>query len=177
MPNALRAIVAGVAIGGLAAALLALPAVLPPALADEPAVRTLLSTKDELFPRRIDVDNLVKPDFTMEPHISTEVLRSTEVRKIGFGKTTFVRIAETATGTYSSDAMTSPHIRYPGIHANGRRTDAVPGQLAAWSGGVGWTLLAPLTAGSFVTVTPFKGGTMISGGDGNCVFVGQSVYC
>jgi hypothetical protein len=37
------------------------------------------------------------------------------VRKIAFGHPTVVTIVTTSSGTYSSDAITSPHVLYPGI--------------------------------------------------------------
>ena len=38
------------------------------------------------------------------------------VRKIGYGQTSIVNIITTSSGVYSSDALTSPHVLYPGIH-------------------------------------------------------------
>lgn len=47
--------------------------------------------------------------------VSLEPETSTSVRKIEYGRVTDVNIATTSTGTYSSDAMVSPHVLYPGI--------------------------------------------------------------
>lgn len=113
-----RAVLTGGLIGLLVAGTLALPSVLPPALADEEPMLTLLKTGDELFPTRIDADTFAKPEWTVEPWVSTEAISKTTVRKIGYGRTSYVTITQTATGTYSSDAMRSPHIRYPGIVRN-----------------------------------------------------------
>src|SRR5690606_25210285 len=50
--------------------------------------------------------------------ISLDPLSSTTVRKVGYGRVTNVNIATTSTGTYSSDALTSPHVLYPGIEVS-----------------------------------------------------------
>src|SRR5690349_1652982 len=53
---------------------------------------------------------------TYEDDVSTTATATATVRKIGYGETTVVNITTTSSGVYSSDAMTSPHIRYPGVH-------------------------------------------------------------
>ena len=52
--------------------------------------------------------------------MSTDVQRTQIVKKIGFGQRTIVAIVTTPSGTYSSDAITSPYVRYPGIDVHGR---------------------------------------------------------
>lgn len=47
--------------------------------------------------------------------ISTEVISTGSVRKIEYGRVTDVNIVTTASGTYSDDALASPHVLYPGI--------------------------------------------------------------
>jgi hypothetical protein len=47
--------------------------------------------------------------------VSLDATSSTTVRKIRFGRVTDVSVATTPTGTYSSDGMVSPYLRYPGI--------------------------------------------------------------
>ena len=175
MSDKFRPVLAGAVIGVLAAGVLALTSVMPAAVADEQPMKTLLSTADEFWPAAFDTSKLVKYDFTIEPSVSTEVLRSSTVRKIGFGRTSFVTIAETASGTYSSDGLASPHIRYPGIHKEPKRSPW--GDIAYWSGGKGWVAFKAIDAGSFVSVTPFDGGALVMSGEGNCVFVGQAAYC
>lgn len=54
-------------------------------------------------------------ELTTADWVSLDPISSTTVRKIGYGRVTEVSIATTATGTYSSDGMVSPHVRYPGI--------------------------------------------------------------
>src|SRR5690554_5592372 len=111
-----RGIVGGALIGLLVAGTLALPSVLPPAMADDEPIRTMLKTGPELLPRKVDGDAFVKPDWTIEPWVSTEATSRQTVRKISFGRTEFVSIATTNTGVYSSDGLDSPYFRYPGIH-------------------------------------------------------------
>jgi len=50
--------------------------------------------------------------------VSLEPTASAIVRKIGYGRAIDVNIATTATGTYSSDGLTSPHVLYPGIEVS-----------------------------------------------------------
>ena len=175
MSTHLRFITGGAIIGLLAAGLLAVPSMLPPALADDEPVKALLSTKDELFPPRLDANNLVKFDFSIEPGVSTDVVSTRTIRKIGYGRTEFVEIRTTSTGTYSTDGLASPHIRYPGIHKELK--PASRGHLAFWSGGKGWVLFKEVDAGSFVSITPFKDGQLVMSDEGNCVFVGDAAYC
>jgi hypothetical protein len=165
----------GTVIGALAAGMLAVPSLLPPAWADEPPMSTLLSTADELWPRPFDTSRLVKFDHIVEPSVSTEVLSSSTVRKIGYGRTEFVSIARTPTGTYSSDGLASPHVRYPGIHATSREGRSI-GEIRLWVGG-GWRVALPLEAGSFTAVTRFPGGRLLTTPRGQCAFVGDIVQC
>ncbi|UXN73657.1 hypothetical protein N8D56_23295 [Devosia sp. A8/3-2] len=72
-------------------------------------------------PRRgSDPSQLVKFEGTNylvenEDWVSTTPLSSTRVKKIEMGKVSYVDITTTETGTYSTDAMFSNHIQYPGI--------------------------------------------------------------
>jgi hypothetical protein len=171
-----RTILAGGLLGLLVAGTLALPSVLPPALADEEPFRTMLKTGEELLPDA-PLPEFVKPDWTIEPWVSTDVQSRQIVRKIGYGRTEFVDIVTTSTGTYSSDGLASPHIRYPGIHGTHLTADGRATLLGLWNGS-GWTILKGLDADSFVTIVPFDGGATFVHEDGACVFVkGGSVYC
>lgn len=175
MSTNLRRVAGGSIIGLLAAGMLALPAVLPPALAEEQPAKTLLGSMDELVPKRFDVGNLVKYDITMEPSVVTDVVSTRTVRKIGFGRTEFVEIVTTPSGVYSSDGLASPHIRYPGIHKEWKGTPE--GRLALWTNGKGWTAFKEMNAGSFISIIPFEGGQLVLSDEGNCVFVGKAAYC
>jgi hypothetical protein len=170
-----RTILIGGLLGLLVAGALALPSMLPPALADEP-VRTMLKTGKELLPGD-PLPEFVKPDWEIESWVSTDVQSRQTVRKIGYGRTEFVDIVTTSTGTYSSDGLASTYIRYPGIHGTHLTADGGPALVGLWSGR-GWTLVRALDAKSFVTIVPIDGGKTFVHEDGACVFMkGGSVYC
>ena len=124
------AISAGVAV--LVAGLLATPAMFPQAFANEPQSQ-LLDTSKDLFPptRAFDPKSLRKYDVDLnEDVVSTEVTHRDVVSKIGFGQRTIVSIITTPSGTYSSDALVSPYVRYPGI-------DVTPRPATFYYGGYG----------------------------------------
>lgn len=50
-----------------------------------------------------------------EDTVSTDPISVNRVKKIEAGKVSYVTIATTPSGTYSSDAMFSPNVQYPGI--------------------------------------------------------------
>lgn len=168
-----RSVITGGIIGFLVAGTLAVPSILPPALADDEPFRTLLSTAEELMPKTIEGDDFVKPDVTIEPWVSTEAIGRSTIRKIGYGRTEFVDVIETATGVYSSDGLESPYVRYPGIHKE--QSTAAFSAISVWDGG--WRLMKPLGADSFVSVVPFKGGSVLMTEDGTCVAMRNGLYC
>jgi hypothetical protein len=103
--------------GGLAALIagaLASPAFFPGAFADEPQ-HSLVKTAGEIFPKAFDPSTLKKFDVTFDNSVSTKVSRTQIVHKIAFGQKSDVAIVTTPSGVYSSDALTSPYVRYPGI--------------------------------------------------------------
>lgn len=175
MSDYLRLITGGSIFGLLAAGMLSIPSILPAAIAEEEPAKTMLSAMDELFPPPIDTSNLVKFDITIEPSVSTDVAKTRTVRKIGFGRTEFVSIVTTSTGTYSTDGVASPYLRYPGIHKELKRRPVAG--IALWSHRDGWAVFKEVDAGSFVSIAPFKGGQLVLSDQGNCVFVGRSAYC
>jgi hypothetical protein len=74
---------------------------------------------DEM-PAGFDTSRLVKfdgRDYEVDyaDWVSTDPLSSSTVKKIEGGKVTYVSITTTATGTYSTDGLTSKHVLYPGI--------------------------------------------------------------
>lgn len=140
-------IFAGGLIGLVVAGSLALTNVLPPAVADEEPFRTLLSTGEEILPDE-PLPAFFKPHWTIEPSVNTDIVKRRTIRKIGYGRTEFVEIVTTPTGTYSSDAITSPYVRYPGIHDT--RPDR--GGLFAFWNGSGWTHFEADGANSIVVI-------------------------
>jgi hypothetical protein len=171
-PNTRSSIITAAIFAGLAL-VLASPSFLPRAVAEEQPAKTLLSTGNDLFPRVIDPSTLTKWDFVAEPGVSTEALHVSQVRKIAYGETSFVNVVQTATGVYSSDALTDPHVQYPGIHAKRRNS---PFAFLLLDGG-SWIAGTPFGAGSFVTIVPFEGGQLVTTDDGQCVVGARSVSC
>ena len=93
---------------------LATPAFFPQAFANEPQHQLVRRAKD-IFPPPFDPSRLKKFDITIADTVSTEPKRTQFVSKIEFGRKSLVEIVTTPTGTYSTDALTSPNVRYPGI--------------------------------------------------------------
>jgi hypothetical protein len=56
------------------------------------------------------------------------------VKKVEAGKVSYVTITTTATGTYSTDAMFSNHVQYPGISVEEDPRDQY-NRFSYWSGG------------------------------------------
>ena len=168
MQDRAKIIFGGAFVGFAAAGMLALPSILPPAYADDEPVRTMLKTGDEIFPEPLVASDFVKPDqFVTEPWVSTDVIETRTVRKIGYGRTTFVDITTTQTGTYSTDGLASPHFRYPGIHTNPAWEASHITVVALWDGN-GWVTLTSEDADSIVAVVPLSG---------DCTEVGPTLYC
>lgn len=107
------AISGGVAL--LVAGALASPVFFPAALAEDAPRQVLASAKDMFAPPKFDPKTLRKFDIVLDDSVSTEVTHQAVVTKIGFGKRTIVSIVTTPSGTYSSDAIGSPYVRYPGV--------------------------------------------------------------
>jgi hypothetical protein len=163
----------------LAAAGLAFAHALLPAQADDEPVSALLgTTPQEIWggSQPIDAERLVRWDFVIDPSVSSEPIGVSEVIKIGFGRKESVRIVETSTGIYSTDAMDDPHVLYPGIERVPRAVASAEAPLAIFSANR-WVAVAPLGAGSFVSISRFPGGALVTTPDGNCAIVDNSAFC
>ena len=101
-------------IAALVAGALAAPAFFPSAFAAEPQ-KHLLDRASDMFPKPFNPKSLKKFDITLDASVSTDVTRTQIVKKIGFGQRTTVSIVTTPSGTYSSDAIASPYVRYSGV--------------------------------------------------------------
>ncbi len=102
----------------------------------------------------IDTDNLVRfedKDYTVdyESWVATDPLSTARVKKIEGGDVSWVSITTTATGTYSTDAMFSRHVQYPGITVE--LADTLHNHLSEWFGGR-WTSFSSSDAGSFTFI-------------------------
>lgn len=172
MQNKWKYMALGALIGTAVSVTLAWPGLIPKAIADEQPMKLLTSSKQELLDMFDGPAEFFKPAWTVEDTVSTEVLSTQTVRKIEGGRTSFVTVATTATGVYSSDGLTSGNVRYPGIHAEKRR-DAL---LAVLTGG-GWAMFMPIDAGSFAHVVPTGNGASLITENGSCHFVNGSMFC
>lgn len=122
---------------------------------------------------------------TYESEVSTTALAMAQVRKIGYGRTTVVNIVTTASGVYSSDAMISPHVLYPGVHVE-RLPEAAddsegslqyPPRLAYWSNSRGWVATPFVTAGSFAVVSRTPMGVVVTTDETTCVLTATVARC
>lgn len=136
-------------------------------------VGTLNSPMAQLFPAPMDTSKLLKWNFEVDPGVSLEPIRQSTVKKIAFGRVSTVGIVETATGVYSSDALTDPHVRYPGITA----TPKYAARTMMYWNGHGWTRFWPRPGKSFITVVPYDGGQLVVTDDGSCIISARSVVC
>lgn len=114
----------------------------------------VLDVLPEGAPTGFDTSRLVKFDdrhyeIDYDTSVSTDVLKSTRIRKIEGGRVSYVSIGTTSTGTYSSDALTSKHIQYPGIAVREVTEDG--NAIAGWKSGY-WIGLNSLNARSILTV-------------------------
>ena len=90
-------------------------------------------------PVGIDTANLVRfaeqdYDVQYEDWVATDPLSTARVKKIEGGKVVWVDITTTATGTYSTDALVSDHIQYPGIVVSGIAHAKPANQFSTWDG-------------------------------------------
>jgi hypothetical protein len=85
------------------------------------------------------------------PDVSLTPESASTVRKIGYGRTHFVEVATTATGTYSTDGLASPNVRYPGIFKEPLHLLPLPfeGSILGWSNLSGWLKIPLVSANSF----------------------------
>ncbi|WP_127144706.1 hypothetical protein [Pelagibacterium montanilacus] len=80
-------------------------------------------------------------EITHEDWVSLEPESASVVTKIGFGRARTVNVAVTPTGTYSSDAMVSRHVLYPGISVERVRADSAGAVLLKdWAGPEGTSI-------------------------------------
>ncbi len=106
-------------------------------------------------PVGFDTANLVKfgdreYEVSYADWVSTDPLSTAVVKKIEAGKTSYVSISTTATGTYSTDGLTSRHVQYPGIEVD--EVTSTRNRFAYWSNGR-WQHFATRTSNSFVAIS------------------------
>ncbi|HEY9012256.1 MAG TPA: hypothetical protein VIN06_14685 [Devosia sp.] len=161
MQNKWKYAALGALVGTAACVAFVMPAIVPHAWADEQPLKTMHSAKHQVL-KLFDRDgDFFKPQWSVEPSVSQDVLSTQVVRKIEAGKTSFVSVVTTPSGVYSSDGLDSPHVRYPGILRDGSREfDAV-----AYLSDGGWVGFKFRHADSIQTVVPLSGGGYIMVGN------------
>lgn len=120
----------------------------------------VVAVRADEMPTGFDTGRLVKfndREYTMdyEDWVATDPLSSVRVKKIEAGRVSYVTITTTATGTYSSDALTSKHVLYPGIEVN-QVHPRHKNWFSSWSDG-GWVSFSSYGGNSYVSV-PGRGG-------------------
>ena len=114
-------------------------------------------------------------DVQYDDWVDTTPTSKTRVKKVEFGHVSYVDITTTSTGTYSTDAMFSNNIRYPGITVN----KVVPDMASAISVlgfGGRWVVLPLARGNSFVHIRSGNH-ALVSGGGMTCVFTRYSTIC
>jgi len=93
-------------------------------------------------------------NIKIDSSVSRQILSQYRVRKFGFGRLENVRIISTASGTYSSDALASPHIVYPGITISQVKPFEVSKtfSILVWQAPDGWKALESSSAPSFLRI-------------------------
>lgn len=117
----------------------------------------------------LDEDNGVR----YEDWVSTDPLDTQVIKKIEGGRVSYVTIKRTATGTYSSDGIESPHVQYPGViePENPRNRFS----FSSWNNG-SWTRLKTYSGNSYVSISTYKtrrGETRTS----TCISTASYWYC
>lgn len=163
-----RKVLVGMALGAFCASAIAAigPGAVVSVFADEAAVG-------------IDTAGLVKfddrdYDVQYDDWVDTTPTARSRVKKIEFGRVSYVDITTTSTGTYSSDALFSDNVQYPGISVH-----EVPQAISAISvlGPGGQWLALNVTRGSSFVHIRRRGHTTVSGGGMTCVFTRYSADC
>lgn len=108
-------------------------------------------------PDGVDPSSLVRYegrdyDVAYEDWIDTDPQAISIVKKIEGGRVSYVTITTTASGTYSTDAMFSKTVRYPGITVGEQRRDD---RFSYWSNGH-WTSFSTRIGDSFTYYSASK---------------------
>lgn len=91
--------------------------------------------------RRVGIDSASLVRFAdrdyevqYEDWVDTDPLSTARVKKIEAGRVSWVDITTTTTGTYSSEALVSGHIRYPGISVEPADRHQPANRFSSWDG-------------------------------------------
>lgn len=162
-----RHVLLGMTLGALCATTLAFtgPGMVIETFADDVAER--------LVPRGFDPSELVHFEdksykVESEEWVATEPLSTTRIKKIEAGLVSYVTITTTESGTYSTDAMFSDHVQYPGIAVS--EVPQPPQSRLSYLSGGSWHGLTGDGANSFfyfrsgdTRIRSWRGVTCVSG--------------
>lgn len=140
----------------------------------------LAAFADEMAPG-IDVAGLVRHDgrdydIQHEDWVSTEEISRSRIKKIEFGRVSYIDVVTTATGTYSTDAMFSNHVQYPGIMVAEAPASAFGGALSMIGAHGNWVALPLINTGSIVQVRT-AASRILSNGRDTCVITANFAGC
>lgn len=94
--------------------------------------------------------------ITRDESVSMEVEFQYQMKKIGYGRETIVNIVRSPSGTYSSDALISNNVIYPGVTVREIR-NAPMGDAKIWILDQDWKEISVPQANSFVTYVDMSG--------------------
>ncbi|MGV8955745.1 MAG: hypothetical protein ACOH2M_31920 [Cypionkella sp.] len=114
-------------------------------------------------------------DVQYDDWVDTTPVTKTRIKKVEFGRVSYVDITRTSTGTYSTDAMFSNNIQYPGISVS-EVPSSVPGTVSMLGLGGRWVPLSLAPGKSFVHVRSGDH-AVVSGGGMTCVFTRYVTSC
>ncbi|NOZ31590.1 MAG: hypothetical protein GXP01_00635 [Alphaproteobacteria bacterium] len=120
-------------------------------------------------------------NVTFSEDLDLTPISGATVTKIGYGRVEQVNVAWTASGTYSTDALASPNVLYPGVtvspaEGEGYDSAGLNGARTHLRIGPGYVDVPGLP--SFVVLTRSPGGAKITLMDGlTCVETGSSLIC
>lgn len=111
---------------------------------------------DSVVPQGFDPANLVRFEgrkYAVEndDSVATEPLSTVRVKKIEGGVVSYVTITTTQSGTYSTDAMFSNHVQYPGIEVT--EMPAYPHNRFSYWSGRNWSSFTSSNGNSFIYFT------------------------
>jgi hypothetical protein len=155
MGKIMRQLVLGVAVTAAVSGLLTSPLWLQSAMATDVVTDVAEATElVQTIAPALDLSNLVKFEgreyaVSYEDGTVSEPLSVTRIKKVEYGKVSYVDVATTISGTYSSEALFSPHVKYPGIHVVPTGKPRAKFRFSSWSAADGWTAMSVTTAGSF----------------------------
>lgn len=129
------------------------------ALAEEP-IRAAAATIDGLFPNLIDPKIFRRYDITFDESVSDEVKSTSTIRKISGGHASEVMVTTTPSGTYSTDGLLSPFVRYPGIDKRLKSWARPRASYGYSSGSTAYGHWSSYTSGSF-TYYSYRASTRI----------------